>query len=108
MPKILFRAAEGTDRMVEASVGLSVMEVAIASGIDEILGECGGNLTCATCHVYIEDRDRLGGLPPLSDDEDEMLEGVSCERRPSSRLSCQISITGESEGLIVLLPESQF
>jgi 2Fe-2S ferredoxin len=108
MPKIVFRAADGPDRRVEASVGLTVMEVAIASGIDEILGECGGNLTCATCHVYVDDPDPLGELPPVSDDEDEMLDGVSSERRPSSRLSCQIPITSESEGLVVQLPESQF
>jgi 2Fe-2S ferredoxin len=82
------------------------MQTAVGGGISEILAECGGNAMCATCHVYVEP-DQLGILPPMTDEEDALLDGAAAERLPNSRLSCQIKVTPDVEGLIVHLPNRQ-
>jgi ferredoxin, 2Fe-2S len=74
--------------------------------VSGILGECGGQAMCATCHVYVDAKD-LGALPPMSDDEDAMLEDTASERKPSSRLSCQLDASDELDGLVVYLPDEQ-
>jgi ferredoxin, 2Fe-2S len=104
MASISFIQANGAARKIEAVPGATLMRVAIANDVAGIVGECGGNRVCATCHVYIEDG---GHLPPVSEDEDALLDGVTAERRPSSRLSCQIIISEALDGLVVELPERQ-
>ncbi|MBP8285384.1 MAG: 2Fe-2S iron-sulfur cluster binding domain-containing protein [Rhodoferax sp.] len=82
------------------------MQGATANGIDGILGECGGSCACATCHCYIQE-DRLAELPAASEGELGMLENVASERRPNSRLACQIKASAALDGLIVYLPATQ-
>lgn len=106
MPRVNYVLPDGTTRSVEVSEGTSVMRAAISNNVRGIDAECGGCLSCATCHVYVEDR-FLPLLPPVSTDEDEMLAGVAAERRPQSRLSCQITVTPALEGLTVTVPERQ-
>jgi ferredoxin, 2Fe-2S len=104
MPKIVFVGADGTRDNVDAAVGSTVMRAAVGAGIDGIVAECGGNAMCATCHVYVTDQD---GLPELSTAEDELLEATADPRRGSSRLSCQLPVTEDMDGLVVELPENQ-
>lgn len=106
MPSIHFIHLDQHSERVEATVGDSVMQVATGHGIDGIVAECGGNAICATCHVYV-DESWLARLPAMSEDEDELLNGVAAERRKNSRLSCQIKVTGELDGLVVRLPDRQ-
>lgn len=94
---------DGTMRQVEATAGMSVMEAIRDAGIDELLAMCGGCCSCATCHVYVEDGD--GILPPLSPDEDDLLDS-SDHRRAHSRLSCQLILTNADAALRVrIAPE---
>jgi 2Fe-2S ferredoxin len=107
MPDITFVQPDGSAHGFEAPEGVSLMQVATGVGVDGIVGECGGTLRCATCHVYVDEawRDRL---PPPSADELAMLAFTASERQPGSRLSCQIRITGELQGLAVQVPEHQY
>jgi ferredoxin, 2Fe-2S len=104
MTAIQFIRKDGARRDVEAAVGTTVMVAAVTHAIGEIAAECGGNCMCATCHVYVEDQT---GLPPLSDDEDALLDGVAAERRATSRLSCQLKLTDAITRLTVELPDRQ-
>ncbi|UWU92223.1 (2Fe-2S)-binding protein [Bradyrhizobium sp. CB1015] len=106
MPAIIFIRPDGKSDRVETSGGESAMEAATRHGIDGILAECGGNAMCATCHVYV-DESWLVRLPAMADDENALLDGTAAERRPTSRLSCQIKITPELDGLVLRLPERQ-
>jgi len=92
MARFIFISARGERREVEASRGTSAMRAAVTHGVAGILAECGGSLACATCHVYVEPS-QLGKLAPPGPDEDEMLDLTASERRPNSRLSCQIVMT---------------
>jgi 2Fe-2S ferredoxin len=104
MPTITFREPDGSTRTVDAPAGTSVMRAAILNGIRGIIGECGGQAMCATCHVYVESSD--GVLPEIGDDEAEMLECTAAERRPDSRLGCQLR--GDGFGAVtVQLPDTQ-
>jgi 2Fe-2S ferredoxin len=106
MPKVIFIALDGTERAVDATVGESVMAVAVRNGVPGIIGECGGNCSCATCHVYVSE-DFSATVGGAGDMEDDLLDlGVS-ERRETSRLSCQIPITEDLDGLTVHVPEEQ-
>ncbi len=106
MPNITYKAADGAQQTVQVPAGESVMEGALAHNIEGIEAECGGCLSCATCHVYVQPPwvDKLPAPEPM---EDAMLDCVACERTAASRLSCQIEVTDEMEGLLVILPESQ-
>ena len=106
MPLIVFIHADGRKEEVAANDGDSVMLTALKQGVDGIVGECGGGAVCATCHVYV-DENWIEKLPPASLDEDELLEGVAMERLSGSRLSCQIKIIKELDGLVLRLPERQ-
>ncbi len=106
MPKVTFVAFNGTAHEFEISEGESVMSGATNNGVIGIVGECGGFCSCATCHVYVDDA-WVAKLPPMTEHEDEMLEGTASERKLSSRLSCQIKITAELDGLVVHTPEIQ-
>ncbi|MCX5345375.1 2Fe-2S iron-sulfur cluster-binding protein [Streptomyces atratus] len=106
MTKIIFTQADGTRVTVDASHGDSVMSAALASDVDGITAEYGGNMMCATCHVYVEESvaDRL---PAMTDDEDQMLAWTSAPRTSASRLSCRLPATEEFDGMAVTVPESQ-
>lgn len=106
MPTIIYVHWDGSREPLEVQAGTSVMQAAVGSGIEGIDAECGGNAMCATCHVYV-DEDQLTLLAPVSDEEDALLEGTAAERRPNSRLSCQITVRPELDGLVVQLPERQ-
>ncbi len=106
MPKMVFISADGNERMeVEASVGLSVMEIAHVHGID-IEGACEGSLACSTCHVIV-DANWFGRLEEPSEDDEDMLD-LAFGLTPTSRLGCQIIITEELDGLTVTLPAETF
>lgn len=104
--KITFIAPDGTEHVVAAAPGSSVMQAAVANGVPGIVGECGGNLSCATCHVWVSDQffDAVG---PAEGIEDDMLDlGVS-DRRPNSRLGCQVELVDDLDGLMVEVPPEQ-
>ena len=105
MPWVTYQHRDGTSDKVNVPAGTSVMRAALANDVPGIVGECGGELMCATCHVYV--LTPRGLAPGLSEDEDEMLDFAACPRRPESRLSCQIRMSGELDGLIVETPEAQ-
>ncbi|MET8983383.1 2Fe-2S iron-sulfur cluster-binding protein [Streptomyces sp. NPDC004539] len=106
MPIVIFQLHDGTQRKVTAESGTVLMRAAVSHGVDGIVAECGGNASCATCHVYVDDQhtDLVG---PPNDVEDEMLDFTAAERRPTSRLSCQVHISDALEGLVVHVPEEQ-
>lgn len=103
---LTFIHPDGRSETLEAGNGESAMMVATRHGVAEIVGECGGNAMCATCHVYV-DENWVGRLPAISDDEDALLDGAAAERRGTSRLSCQIKMTPELDGLVLHLPDRQ-
>lgn len=104
---IHLRTHAGPGRDLRARTGQSLMRAAVHAGVDEIAADCGGCLTCATCHVYV-DAAWFARLPPPGADEAAMLEMTAAERRPTSRLSCQIDLTPALDGLSVELPERQY
>jgi 2Fe-2S ferredoxin len=105
MVKITFIDSDDTARTVEAEVGSTVMETAIKNGIPGIEAECGGACACATCHVYIDEnwRAKTGEASPM---EEDMLD-FGFDVRPTSRLSCQIKVSEDLDGLIVRTPARQ-
>ena len=106
MPRVTYIAQDGKETVLDVAVGTSVMQAAVLNGVDGIVAECGGSCMCATCHVYVRE-DQLAMIPPMQPDEDAMLEGTASPRRPNSRLSCQLVVSPEMEGLVVHLPETQ-
>ena len=106
MPNIHFVHPDKRSETVAAAIADSVMQVATGYGIDGIVAECGGNAMCATCHVYV-DESWIGRLVAMSEEENELLDGVAAERQKNSRLSCQIKVTPELDGLVVRLPDRQ-
>ena len=100
-------AHDGTVRKVEAQDGTSVMQAAMANGIAGIVAECGGSQMCATCHVYVDEA-WLAKLAPMQATEQAMLDSTASERKANSRLSCQIVMSAELDGLVVHLPERQY
>jgi ferredoxin, 2Fe-2S len=106
MPRITYIEPTGAEVTLQLAEGWSLMQGATANGVEGILGECGGSCACATCHCYVEEA-RLVDLPPPSENELAMLENAAAERRPNSRLACQIKATGALDGLVVHLPETQ-
>ena len=106
MANITYVAASGQSTTLHLPDGWSLMQGATANGIEGIVGECGGSCSCATCHCYV-DPARLAGLPAASEAETAMLEFVAAQRRPNSRLACQLKAGQALEGLIVHLPDTQ-
>ena len=105
MPKIKYVEHNGKEHEVEVPTGWSVMEGAVKNLIPGIDADCGGACACATCHVYV-DQAWLGKLEAKSDMEETMLDFAQ-ELEPNSRLSCQIKVTPELDGLVVRTPKSQ-
>ncbi|MBY0294560.1 MAG: 2Fe-2S iron-sulfur cluster binding domain-containing protein [Methylobacterium sp.] len=106
MTTITFIQPDGRSRSLALADGTSLMQGATGASLDGIVAECGGNAMCATCHVYVDEA-WAGRLPPRSDDEDALLDGAAAERLPTSRLSCQITVTPDLDGLVVRLPDRQ-
>jgi 2Fe-2S ferredoxin len=108
MPKVTYVDHAGHAQEVDVPVGENVMRGALYNGIEGIIGECGGGLSCATCHCYVDDAwaDKAG--TPSCEAEAELLESAAAEIKPTSRLSCQIEITDALDGLVVHMPESQY
>ena len=106
MPLIRFVQPSGAERTLEITAGNSVMLTAIRNGVSGIEAECGGCLDCATCYVYLDDS-QLHAMPPPSAQEDAVLAAVAAERRPTSRLGCQLFVPAGLETLIVHIPETQ-
>lgn len=105
MPQITYVTPSGDSQTFDVPEGDSVMEGAVQNGVDGILAECGGACQCATCHVYVEKG--LEKLQPIAEDEEAMLQTTAAERKPNSRLGCQIRITAEQDGLTVHVPDMQ-
>lgn len=105
MAKVNFVTAGGESEAIEIADGTSVMEGAVMSGVDGIDADCGGELSCATCHVHV-DIDWLGRLMPPSDDENDLLE-FAVGRDERSRLSCQIRMSPELDGIVLHVPQTQ-
>jgi len=105
MTKITYIAADGSRYDVDAESGSTVMENAIRNGVPGIEAECGGACACATCHVYVDEgfKELVGEPEPM---EEDMLD-FAFEVRPTSRLSCQIRVRDELDGLTVTVPERQ-
>jgi len=99
--------ADGRVHDLRGKLGQSLMRAAVDAAIDGIKADCGGVMTCATCHVYV-DAAWLDRLPPPSADEDAMLEMTAAPRAPNSRLSCQIALAAEFDGLTATLPATQY
>ena len=105
MPTITYTDVAGESRVIEANVDDSVMETAVRNGVPGIVAECGGSLSCATCHVFVDEAD-YAALPAMEEMEDEMLWGAAVDRLETSRLCCQIKVT-DGMDLHVTTPETQ-
>lgn len=105
MPKITFIDHEGTSRTVDAEVGVSVMKSAVRNNVPGIEAECGGQMSCATCHVQVS-RDWMEQVGPPGSSESAMLEFAD-DVTEYSRLSCQVSVTEDLDGLVVHTPDEQ-
>ena len=105
MPKITYQDKNGNSKTVEVETGLTVMEGAIQNDIPGIDADCGGSMACATCHVYVEEN-WLDKLPKAEDAEIDMID-MAYEPKKNSRLSCQIIINDELDGLKVNIPSKQ-
>lgn len=105
MPKITYIDQDGTARTVDAEIGATVMETAVNNDIPGILATCGGSCSCATCHVYVDEA-WVGRLKPPELEEHDMLD-TAHDLRENSRLSCQIVVTEDLDGLVVTTPSRQ-
>lgn len=99
MPKVIYIEPDGNRREIDVEAGYTVMEGALNNDVAGILAECGGACACATCHAYVDEA-WLERLAPMEDMEDCMLDSAY-ERRPNSRLTCQIEMTDELDGMVV-------
>jgi ferredoxin, 2Fe-2S len=108
MASVTYVEHDGTQHKVEVRDGDSVMQGAVSNMISGIVAECGGGMACATCHCYVDPdwMQRVG--PAASGTEKEMLESAAAELKPGSRLSCQITVRPELDGLVVHLPKTQY
>ena len=105
MPKIIYNDFSGNQKEIEVPNGLSVMEGAVQNNIPGIDADCGGAMACATCHVYVKE-EWFNKLPKKEDGEEDMIDMAHAPNK-FSRLSCQLTVSEELEGLVVKLPEKQ-
>jgi len=106
MPQVTFIEPAGSEQAVDVPEGWTLMQAAVGAGVEGIEAECGGSCACATCHVYVDEAFR-NRLPAPAENELAMLANVVAERRPTSRLSCQIKMTATLEGLRLRMPDAQ-
>ena len=104
MPKVSWILGDGRQITAEVPVGRNLMEAAVANNVPDVIGECGGCLSCATCHVYV-DPDWFAKTGGPGEMESEMLEFTLVEKRENSRLSCQIESSPALEGLVLRVPQ---
>ncbi len=106
MIKVTFIEADGTERVLDAEEGITLMEVAVQNNVVGIDADCGGACACATCHIYVDPAwtEKLGTADEV---EDDMLD-FAFEKKDNSRLGCQIKVTKDFDGLVVTVPEKQF
>ena len=105
MPKITYQDKNGNSKTVEVETGLTVMEGAIQNDVPGIDADCGGSMACATCHVYVEEK-WLNKIPKAEEAEVDMID-MAYEPKKNSRLSCQLIVSEELDGLIVTTPSKQ-
>ena len=105
MPKITYIEHNGKSHTIEVASGLSIMEGAVQNNIPGIDADCGGSMACATCHVYVKE-EWFNKLPKKEDGEEDMLD-MAFEPKKNSRLSCQITVSDEIDGLVITTPEKQ-
>jgi 2Fe-2S ferredoxin len=107
MAVVTYVEHDGTRHAVTVPDGETVMRGALNNDVNGIVGECGGGLACATCHCYVDEAwiEKVG---PPSRPEAEMLDCAASEKKPNSRLSCQITVYDDLDGLVVYLPEAQY
>ena len=105
MPKITYIEVSGNRKTIEVEKGLSVMEGAVQNNIPGIDADCGGSMACATCHVYVKE-EWFNKLPKAEDAEQDMID-MAFEPKKNSRLSCQLIVSDEIDGLIVTTPSKQ-
>ena len=105
MPKIIYKDNQGNSKTIDVDNGLSVMEGAIQNDITGIDADCGGSMACATCHVYVEEK-WLDKLSKAEEGENDMID-MAFEPKKNSRLSCQLIVSDELDGLEVTTPEKQ-
>ena len=105
MPKITYIDSSGNQKTIEVSNGLSVMEGAIQNKIPGIDADCGGSMACATCHVYVKE-EWFNKLPKAEDGEQDMID-MAFEPKKNSRLSCQLIVSDELDGIVVTTPSKQ-
>ena len=105
MPKIIYNTNDNKTHTIEVQNGLTVMEGAVQNDIPGIDADCGGGMACATCHVYVDD-EWMEKLPEKDDGEEDMLD-MAFEPKKNSRLSCQIIVSDDLDGLVVNIPSKQ-
>lgn len=105
MPSVIYIEHDGTEHRIDAPLNRTLMQIAVDNAVPGILGDCGGSCSCATCHAYIESA-WASRLPPISETEAFMLEGVP-EPRETSRLCCQLRMSAELDGIVVNMPAEQ-
>jgi ferredoxin, 2Fe-2S len=106
MPTVVFHHQDSPPDTLEADAGTSLMRVAVQAGVRGIVGECGGQAMCATCHVYVHP-EYLDRLEPIGEDEDEMLEDTAAPRLDRSRLGCQVQLDDAVPEIHVDVPQTQ-
>jgi 2Fe-2S ferredoxin len=106
MPTIVFIEHNGDQHEVQAEAGGSLMRAAVDNAVPGIVADCGGSCSCGTCHGFV-DPAWIAKIPPAAAAETALLEGL-LEQQPNSRLTCQITVTADIDGIIVRLPKSQF
>ena len=105
MPKITYIENDGKSHTIDVANGLTVMEGAVQNNITGIDADCGGSMTCATCHVYVKE-EWFNKIPKKEDGEEDMID-MAYKPNKFSRLSCQLTVSDELDGLVVQLPEKQ-
>lgn len=106
MNQAIYICTDGAHRAVDVAVGTNLMRAACDHGIEGIVGDCGGAMSCATCHVFVEDgyADRVGAMEP---NEDQILDFTAAGRQPNSRLACQIVMSEALAGIVVRIADPQ-
>lgn len=106
MPKVTYLDSTGRAHALDAAPGESAMSAAVKNGVPGIIGECGGNASCATCHVWVHE-DFAALVGPPREIEDDLLDLGVADRRPNSRLACQITLDDALDGLVLEVPPEQ-